>query len=54
MPRTLRSDFPGNYHALNRGNVRNEIFFTEGDGEAFERVIQQDLVQYPVDLVASL
>ena len=53
MPRALRSDFAGEiYHALNRGNARNKIFFKEGDFEAFERVIQQGLERYPIDLIA--
>jgi|GEM_PF-1304315 len=51
MPRTLRSDFAGEiYHALNRGNARNKIFFKAGDFEAFERVIKDGLLRYPVDL----
>jgi hypothetical protein len=38
MPRALRSDYAGEiYHALNRGNARNDIFFKEADFEAFER-----------------
>ena len=41
MPRSLRSDFAGQiYHALNRGNARNKIFFKDADFEAFERVVQ--------------
>ena len=53
MPRPLRADFAGNiYHALNRGNARNEIFFIEADFEAFERVISEGLEKYPVDLLA--
>jgi len=53
MPRTLRSDFAGEiYHALNRGNARNKIFFKAGDFEAFERVIKDGLSRYPVDLIA--
>ena len=40
MPRALRSDQAGViYHALNRGNARNDIFFKNADYEAFERVI---------------
>ena len=52
MPRSLRSDFAGQiYHALNRGNARNKIFFKDADFEAFERVVQR-LEKYPVDLIA--
>ena len=40
MPRPLRSDVSGTiYHALNRGNARNDIFFKQADDKAFERVI---------------
>ena len=55
MPRSLRSDFAGQiYHALNRGNARNKIFFKDADFEAFERVVQLlGLEKYPVDLIAS-
>ena len=53
MPRPLRADFAGHiYHALNRGNARNKIFFKDGDFEAFERVIWEGLEKYPVDLIA--
>ena len=53
MPRSLRSDFAGQiYHALNRGNARNKIFFKDADFEAFERVVQLGLEKYPVDLIA--
>ena len=53
MPRSLRSDIAGQiYHALNRGNARNKIFFKDGDFEAFERVVKEGLEKYPVDLIA--
>ena len=53
MPHSLRSDFAGQiYHALNRGNARNKIFFKDADFEAFERVVQLGLEKYPVDLIA--
>ena len=53
MPRSLRSDFAGQiYHALNRGNARNKIFFKDADFEAFERLVQLGLEEYPVDLIA--
>ena len=53
MPRPRRADFAGCiYHALNRGNARNDIFFKDADYEAFERVIQEGLKKYPVDLLA--
>ena len=38
MGRAPRSDEAGViYHALNRGNARNPIFFKDGGDEAFER-----------------
>ena len=53
MPRPLRADYAGHiYHALNRGNARNDIFFKEADFEAFERVVNEGLEKYPVDLIA--
>ena len=53
MPRPLRSDFAGQiYHALNRGNARNKIFFKDADFETFEQVIKEGLEKYPVDLIS--
>ena len=52
MPRALRSDQAGViYHALNRGNARNDIFFKDADYESFERVIAQGLEKFPVELI---
>ena len=52
MPRSLRADTAGSiYHALNRGNARHDIFFKDGDYEAFERVISEGLEKHPVDLI---
>ena len=49
MPRALRADFSeGIYHALNRGNARNDIFFKESDFEAFERVVSEGLRNIPL------
>jgi len=51
MGRAPRSDEAGViYHALNRGNARNPIFFKDGDYEAFERVIAEALERSQVDL----
>ena len=37
MPRPLRADYAGAiYHALNRGNARNKIFFKQEDFEALK------------------
>ena len=53
MPRSLRSDYAGViYHALNRGNARNPIFFKDDDYLAFERVVSEGLAKYPVDLIS--
>lgn len=40
-------------HALNRGNARNKISFTDGDDEALNVSSSKGLVPYPVDLIAS-
>ncbi len=53
MGRAPRADEAGGiYHALNRGNAKNDIFFKEPDFEAFERLIAEGLEMFPVDLIA--
>jgi putative transposase len=53
MPRQKRLDLAGDvYHALNRGNARQQIFFKDQDYEAFERVLGEGLERYPVRLYA--
>lgn len=53
MPRPPRADEAGAiYHALNRGNARNPIFFKSADYHAFERLIAEGLDRFPVDLFA--
>jgi putative transposase len=53
MPRAPRADEAGEiYHALNRGNARNRIFFKDEDYEAFERLIAEGLEKFEVDLIA--
>ena len=53
MPRSPRADEAGSiYHALNRGNARNPIFFKREDYEAFERLIAEGLEKFEVDLIA--
>lgn len=53
MPRPPRADEAGAiYHALNRGNAREDIFHKAYDYEAFEKVLVQGLERYPVDLFA--
>ena len=53
MGRALRADEAGGiYHALNRGNAKQDFFFKVGDWEAFERIIAEGLDLFPVDLIA--
>jgi len=53
MGRAPRADEAGGiYHALNRGNAKNPIFFKDSDYEAFERIIAEGLEKFPVDLIA--
>jgi putative transposase len=53
MPRPLRADEAGGiYHALNRGNARQEIFHKVEDYVAFEKVLVEGLKRHPVDLFA--
>jgi putative transposase len=53
MGRSPRADEAGGiYHALNRGNAKNPIFFKDEDFEAFERIVNEALQQFPVDLIA--
>ena len=49
MPRAPRADEAGAiYHALNRGNARQRVFFKDADFEAFERIIAEALEKFPV------
>ena len=44
MPRPPRADEAGGlYHALNRGNLRADIFRKEADFAAFERILHEGL-----------
>ena len=53
MGRPPRADEGGGiYHALNRGNSRQNIFFKDADFEAFERLVAEGLKKFPVDLIA--
>ncbi len=53
MGRAPRADEAGGiYHAVNRGNAKNDIFFKKPDFEAFERLIAEGLEMFPVDLIA--
>ena len=40
------------YHAVNRGNRRDEIFHKPKDYQAFLRTLREGLDKYPVDLLA--
>ncbi|MDZ4343764.1 MAG: transposase [Candidatus Binatia bacterium] len=48
MPRHARTA-PGGivYHALNRGNARNELFQKAGDYAAFQRIMAQAMHRFP-------
>ena len=51
MPRSPRADAGGGlYHALNRGNLRADIFKKEGDFAAFENILSEGLDRYDVEL----
>jgi putative transposase len=53
MPRPPRADEQnGLYHALNRGNARQDIFRKDADFEAFERILAEALERYRVQLFA--
>ena len=44
MPRAPRADEAGGlYHALNRGNLRADIFRKDADFSAFERILHEGL-----------
>ena len=51
MPRPPRADEAGGlYHALNRGNLRADIFRKEADFAAFERILHEGLQCYRIEL----
>ena len=51
MPRPPRADEAGGiYHALNRGNLRADIFKKDEDFAAFERILREALERYQVEL----
>ncbi len=51
MPRPPRADEAGGlYHALNRGNLRADVFRKEGDFAAFEKILHEGLQKYQVEL----
>lgn len=51
MPRPPRADEAGGlYHALNRGNLRAEIFHKDADYDAFERILHEGLQLHQVQL----
>jgi len=51
MPRSPRADEAGGlYHALNRGNLRADIFKKEADYAAFERILHEGLEIHEVEL----
>ena len=51
MPRAPRADEAGGlYHALNRGNLRADIFRKDADFSAFERILHEGLQIHQVEL----
>lgn len=53
MPRSPRADEAGGlYHALNRGNLRADIFKKEADFAAFEQILYEGLQIHNVELYA--
>ena len=51
MPRSPRADEAGGlYHALNRGNLRADIFKKEADFDAFEEILGEALEIHEVEL----
>ena len=53
MGRAPRADVAGGiYHALNRGNARQDIFFKPQDFEAFERIVAEAQAKFSVNLIA--
>jgi len=50
MPRSPRADEAGGlYHAMNRGNLRPDIFKKEADYAAFERILHEALEIHDVE-----
>ena len=53
MGRAPRADVAGGiYHALNRGDAKDDIFFKPQDFEAFERIVAEALSKFSVNLIA--
>ena len=51
MPRPPRVDEEGGfYHALNRGHGRSQIFWTDDDDSALERILAEGLAKYDVSV----
>ena len=53
MGRPKRADAAGHcYHMLNRANLRATIFHKPADFEAFEKILDEALDQFEIDLFA--
>jgi len=53
MPRPPRADEAGGlYHALNRRNLRADIFKKDADFAAFEQILHEGLEIHDVELYA--
>jgi putative transposase len=46
MPRPRRADEAGGFdHALNRGHCRSQIFWTDDDDSALERILAEEVAE---------
>ncbi len=53
MGRPKRADEAGGiYHALNRGNARDDIFHKDEDFDAFERILGEAVERYPCRILS--
>jgi len=51
MPRPRRVDEAGGFdHALNRGHGRSQIFWTDDDDSALERILTEGLADWDVSV----
>ena len=51
MPRPRRADAADGFdHALNRGHGRSQIFWTDDDASAFERILTEGLAAFDVSV----
>ncbi len=54
MPRTARASLGGICcHVINRGNARREVFWKDGDYEAFLKAMQHAHVEVPMRVLGN-